>query len=222
MRYRKKPVVINAMQFDGSMESADAVGAWMMRCGEAPATVQSARNADGAFCNQELVIATLEGDHIASPGDFVIRGVKGEFYPCKPDIFLLTYDPAADSLDVKRDVLDHRVEGKGGGADDTRVVVLDEPGQGGACHKYAVITGKGKQLLGVEFQNGPIQEVGLNGAQQEHLLAIVIDRLRSFQAGPFSSRYNAVALTKCEEGLMWLQRRTVDRVRRGVEGFNKA
>jgi hypothetical protein len=121
-----------------------------------------------------------------------------------------------------REVLDHRVEGKGGGADDTRIVVLDEPGQGGACHKYAVVDGSGSALLSVEFQNGPIQEVGINGAQQEHLLAIVIDRLRSFQAGPFSSRYNAIALTKTEEALMWLQRRTVDRIRRGVEGFNKA
>jgi hypothetical protein len=123
---------------------------------------------------------------------------------------------------IKRDVLDHRVEGKGGGADDTRVVVLDDPGQGGACHKYAVLTGAGLPLLTVDFQNGPIQEVGLNGVQQEHLAATIIDRLRCFQAGPFSSRYNAIALTKFEEGLMWLQRRTVDRVRRGVEGFNKA
>ena len=143
-----------------------------------------------------------------------------------------------------REVLDHRVEGKGGGADDTRILVLDEPGQGGACHEYVVVTksaaytpdgsiNDGKEhlqidgvwfdvLMRVEFQNGPIQEVGLNGAQQEHLLAIVADRLRSFQAGPFSSRYNSIALTKCEEALMWLQRRTVDRIRRGVEGYNKA
>jgi hypothetical protein len=74
----------------------------------------------------------------------------------------------------------------------------------------------------IGFQNGPIKEFGLNGITQEALLAIVIDRLRSFQAGPFSSRYNAIALTKTEEALMWLQRRTVDRIRRGVEGFNKA
>lgn len=140
-----------------------------------------------------------------------------------------------------REILDHRVEGKGGGADDTRIVVLDEPGQGGACHEYAVIAKNGEQnsdlvngdtmlidgvwfkvLMRVDFQNGPIQEVGINGVQQEHLHAIVADRLRSFQAGPYSNRYNAIALTKTEEALMWLQRRTVDRIRRGVEGFNKA
>lgn len=124
-------------------------------------------------------------------------------------------------IPVQRDVLDHRVEGKGGGADDTRICVIDEPGQGGACHWYQVRAGS-TVLLDVKFQNGPIQEFGVNGVQQEHLLSIVADRLRSFQAGPFGSRYNAIALTKTEEALMWLQRRTVDRIRRGVEGFNKA
>lgn len=144
---------------------------------------------------------------------------------------------------VFREVQDHRVEGKGGGADDTRIVVLDEPGQGGACHRYAVITesagynpdGNGRDgmehlqvdgkwfdvLMRVDFQNGPIQEVGINGVQQEHLQAIVIDRLRSFQAGPFAGRENGVALTHQETALMWLQRRTVDRIRRNVEGYNK-
>ena len=42
----------------------------------------------------ELLIPTLEGNHIASPGDFIVRGVDGECYPCKPDIFKETYDPA--------------------------------------------------------------------------------------------------------------------------------
>jgi hypothetical protein len=71
------------------------------------------------------------------------------------------------------------------------------------------------------FQNGLIPEAGQNGVTQEALLAIVIDRLRSFQLGPFPCRENAIALTKCEEALMWLQKRTANRVRRGVEGANK-
>lgn len=73
----------------------------------------------------------------------------------------------------------------------------------------------------IGFQNGPIKESGVNGVTQEALLAVVIDRLRSFQAGPFSCRENAIALTHCEEALMWLQRRTVARIKRGVEGTNK-
>lgn len=99
------------------------------------------------------------------------------------------------------------------------IVVADEPGHGGASHVYEVhhaSTAGLAPLLAVNFQNGPIGEHGVNGVTQEILLAIVIDRLRSFQAGPFSSRENALALTKCEEALHWLQQRTLDRMRRGV------
>ena len=101
------------------------------------------------------------------------------------------------------------------------VIVADAPGHGGASHVYHVQhsnTAGHDPLMTVSFQNGPIAEHGVNGVTQEILLAIVIDRLRSFQAGPFSSRENALALTKCEEALHWLQQRTLDRMRRGVEG----
>lgn len=80
-QYRKKPVVIDAMEFDGSDVSAVAVAAW---CGG------TAIATDLAWC---VEIATLEGVMTASPGDIVIRGVHGEFYPCKPDIFEATYEP---------------------------------------------------------------------------------------------------------------------------------
>lgn len=100
------------------------------------------------------------------------------------------------------------------------VSVLDEPGQGGACHWYAIENDR-VTLAKILFQNGPIKELGVNGVTQESLLAIVIDRLRGFQAGAHSCRENAIALTHCEEALMWLQRRTVDRVKRGVEGTHE-
>lgn len=75
MKYRKKPVEIDAIQWtgDNKLEIFD-------------------------FCNmsyindQELRIQTLEGSMIASVGDYIIKGVKGEFYPCREDIFLLTYE----------------------------------------------------------------------------------------------------------------------------------
>lgn len=102
------------------------------------------------------------------------------------------------------------------------ISVLDEPGAGGACHKYSIRWANDRDQTEphcfIGFQNGPIKEVGTNGVTQEALLAIVIDRLRSFQAGHYSSRENAVALTNCEQALMWLQKRTRDRVARGVEG----
>lgn len=109
--------------------------------------------------------------------------------------------------------------------DKLSIVVTDEPGAGGANHVYmihGVKTKIGSETADIAtcitFQNGPINEAGINGITQEVLLAIVIDRLRSFQAGPFSCRENAVALTKAEESLMWLKKRTTDRMARGVEG----
>jgi hypothetical protein len=78
------------------------------------------------------------------------------------------------------------------------------------------------QQNSIGFQNGPIKEFGVNGCQNEDLIAIVIDRLRCFQKGQFSCRENAIALTKLEEALLWLDKRTADRKARNVEGFNKA
>jgi hypothetical protein len=119
---------------------------------------------------------------------------------------------------------DHKLNGLN---DALEIQVLDEPGAGNACHQYAIRVRKDAPdfdscgISGdclISFQNGPILESGVNGISQEALLAVVIDRLRSFQAGPYSCRENAVALTKCEEALMWLQKRTRDRLNRGVEG----
>jgi len=113
------------------------------------------------------------------------------------------------------------------------IEVRDEPGQGGACHLYVIrgfdtktnasdpfvsLYGGSATHSTVLFQNGPIKELGVNGTTHEALLAILIDRMRSFQAGQFSCRENAIALTHLEEALMWLQRRTIARIRRGVEG----
>lgn len=109
----------------------------------------------------------------------------------------------------------------------TQVVCLDEPGAGGACHQYNV-EGIEKNDEGfhmifstVNFQNGPIKEHGVNGCHQEDLLAMVIDRLQCFQKGEYACRENAIALTKIEEALMWLRKRTQDRLDRGVEGTSQ-
>lgn len=107
----------------------------------------------------------------------------------------------------------------------TAIWRIDNRGPGGAFHKYHITTPIGvpmdkdvKDLLEINFQTGGIQEVGVNGVTNEALLAVVIDRLQCFNDGPFPSRENAIALTKCQEALMWLQKRTQDRQKRGVEG----
>ncbi len=96
---------------------------------------------------------------------------------------------------------------------------IDAPGAGGANHSYRITCDTAPIANhSIEFQNGAINENGINGVTQEVLLAVVIDRLRSFQAGPFACRENAIALTKCEEALHWLHSRTRARMARGVEG----
>ncbi len=81
MKYRKKPVVIEAMQFTEDLK--DRVFNFIT-CNKA------AEMQDG---KPILKIQTLEGVITATIGDYIIKGVKGEFYPCKPDIFELTYEP---------------------------------------------------------------------------------------------------------------------------------
>ncbi len=84
-KFRKNPVVIEAVQFTG--DNAAAVAAWAGKGGEWGLPPDATRK-------PAFVIPTLEGPMVASSGDWIIRGIKGEFYPCKPDIFAATYDPA--------------------------------------------------------------------------------------------------------------------------------
>ena len=124
-----------------------------------------------------------------------------------------------------REITSHKVNGLN---EALLINVLDEPGQGNACHEYQIRkfvrneddATADVELANIRFQNGPIQEAGVNGISGEALLAIVEDRLIGFQSGPFACRENAVALTKLQEAMMWLQKRTRDRMARGIEGTN--
>lgn len=101
----------------------------------------------------------------------------------------------------------------------TEVIVKDQPSNGNACHEFIVQKTDGHdQLCIVNFQKGPIQEIGVNGVMNEDLLTMVICRLHGFQAGEFNCRENAIALTKLEEAMLWLNERTNKREARGVEG----
>lgn len=108
----------------------------------------------------------------------------------------------------------------------TEVKVLDEPSQGNANHRYEVAPStppKENEVSWVQpitFQRGPIKEAGVNGVQNEDLIAIVIDRMRGFQSGDYACRDNANALKHLEEALLWLNHRTEKRELRGVEGTN--
>ncbi|RON17938.1 hypothetical protein BK660_21860 [Pseudomonas brassicacearum] len=89
MKFRKKPVVIEAMQFDGSWACAKSIIDWADSTKEFERTGWRSKEIGG-----ELYIKTLEGVMTADAGDWIIRGIKGEIYPCKPDIFAATYEAA--------------------------------------------------------------------------------------------------------------------------------
>ena len=89
-------------------------------------------------------------------------------------------------------------------------------------HNYIINNIEGDLLCGIHFQEGPIKESGLNGIFLEDLIAICINRLENFQNSEFRTRENDVVITKLEESLMWLRKRTLNRQKRGVQGIYKA
>ena len=93
-KYTKKPVEIEAFQmtrargWDQGEWPSWLIEAWRLGV---------LHNAPGDPSPKRLVISTLEGDHNVSWSDYIIRGIKGELYPCKPDIFVATYDEAIET-----------------------------------------------------------------------------------------------------------------------------
>lgn len=93
-----------------------------------------------------------------------------------------------------------------------------------APHHFEVYTYNEPQqrLVGkIDFQKGPIKEHGINGVNNEDLIGMVICRLEHFQQSEFRCRENALAISKLEEALLWLRKRTMGREIRGVEGTSK-
>lgn len=81
-KFRKKPIVIEAIQWEATQKNWDEIKAF---CDIVK---------PGIMGTGSIIIPTLEGDHTANRLDWIIKGVNGEFYPCKPDIFEKTYEPA--------------------------------------------------------------------------------------------------------------------------------
>jgi len=109
------------------------------------------------------------------------------------------------------------------------VVTADERASDNAHHKYEIrVTAADKngcvppetfvEVCQLNFQNGGLKEVGANGITDQALIAIVLDRIRSFNDGQFRCRENSMVITKLEEAMLWMEKRSNDRARRGVEG----
>lgn len=118
-----------------------------------------------------------------------------------------------------RELASHKVNGLN---EVLKITALDEPGSGGACHKYRIepTVGNATGVL-IEFQNGPLKESIPNGLSNEALLAIVEDRLAGFQSGQYACDDNRFALSHVQEAMSLLKKRTQERIARGVEGTIK-
>lgn len=131
-------------------------------------------------------------------------------------VFERTHIEAVDveMVELKHDLLTTKYTG----------VVHEKEFQFNAPHLFRVYSlhqPEGSEVLAeIHFQEGPIKENGVNGVCNEDLIAMVICRLEHFQKSQFSSRDNATAITKLEEALLWLRKRTIGRENRGVEGTN--
>lgn len=86
MKFRKKPIVIEAIQYDGIESVNEMRSKW-------PDFYKSSENSfKSEISDYVLLIETLEGIHTAHRGDWIIKGIKGEFYPCKSNVFEMTYE----------------------------------------------------------------------------------------------------------------------------------
>lgn len=117
----------------------------------------------------------------------------------------------------------------GHGLNESIRIETDLPDASGAAHRYTlsmdstnIENATGREVIGViQFQQGPRNVEGSTpGATEAALLAVLIDRLRGFQAGPYACRENAIQLTHLEECLHWTKARADERARRGVLGRN--
>ena len=94
-RWRKKPVVVEAVQWDGTAEGATPIINWILE-NDGTATYYGPGEWDNGESGASYIrVQTLEGRMLVCRLDWVIRGIKGEFYPCKPDIFERIYEPEA-------------------------------------------------------------------------------------------------------------------------------
>jgi hypothetical protein len=124
-----------------------------------------------------------------------------------------------EPLQIFRELSAHQC---GAGMDEElRIMVLDEPGPGNACHQYRIVAGNPQFVTDIHFQKGAVAETGPNGISIEALLAVAIDRLEGFQGGAYRCDENAIALDHCWRAIRTLHARTINRANAGTEGRSK-
>ena len=239
--YTKKPVTIQAVQWNGfnikemaKFMQTEEDGNWVQDLDlESMPHHTTLQGTHWIFDDSVLMIKTLEGLMMASKGDYIIRGVKGEYYPCKPDIFEMTYNEgiqeksneprfvvkAKESL-IKEETLFFEEEILGNRE------ILGSPSNPSNLNKNIAILNadnvKGcSPIVCFAIQSDPISDVGVNGVQAvdmirycAHLIGALNDK--------FPCKENEMTITCLAEAIHWQRERTKNRQQRGVEGKNQA
>lgn len=184
------------------------------RCGKR----EGMQPSDRVFCTLDCAQATDEY------ADETCSMCKHAYKPGTKLSWLMDkYEPKESVMEEKQELVGHMI--RSGKYTNVTTGDLPDPECGNARHNYRVEnsfkSGEPEIIEVIQFQHGAIKEHGVNGVMNEDLLAMIIDRLQGFQSSKFSCRENAIALTKLQEALMWLEHRTAGRESRGVEGKNE-
>jgi len=107
-KFKKLPVIVEAVQFQADYKTAAEIIEWINK--ENGFDPKSNLNPCASYYYGDLTIRTLEGDMHASKGDWIIKGISGEFYPCKPEIFKKTYEPIINISDFDAAWFNHKQE----------------------------------------------------------------------------------------------------------------
>ncbi len=200
--YTKKPIAIEAIQYhcNNTKNNTDEV---LEFC-------QGKEDREATISEGELVIKTLEGEMRANDGDYIIKGIKGEYYPCKPDIFEASYNMGESEKDIGA----YLFLGCSGEDKVAQIVHTDFE-----RIKNIVDTGN-LSRIGIDLQSAPISEVGIDGMQIEDIILVIAEIIKSFNS-KFPCRENSIVITKLEEAHLWCLKRKMDRETRGVEGKNE-
>lgn len=217
--YRKRPIVIEAFQmtkerrWDNSEWPEWLNRAWQKEPGEGSVWINpDADMAPGHASAEELVCGTLEGVHRIDWDDWIIQGIKGELYPCKPDIFAATYEKVKETeimLHLNTPSPNFQVFSA------HFCDVNGNPAGGTTC-------GRG---FAIAWQNGPLSRgedrAAPNGAFVEDIILAARDRLDYYQGSKFACDHNADAIRHLGNALAACEARTADREARNVEGTHK-
>lgn len=239
--YTKKPVTIQAVQWNGQnikemakFMATEKDGTWVqdldLEALKYPHTTLEGEH--WIFDDSVLMIKTLEGLMASSKGDYIIRGIKGEYYACKPDIFEMTYDAEQEEKNEPRFVvkalesliaeeqsnLDNELDGKN--------MIIGNPSNPTNLVRNITIQNQ-KNVKGVPpivsftIQSDPISEVGVNGVQAVDMLRYCLHLFNALN-DKFPCEENNNTTLRIAEAIYWQQERTLNRQRRGVEGKNEA